>query len=78
MLCQLGGFHRRSYLLNGSVYSRWANSVCFHLHSSIGEQLDSYLVLADADAEFEIFPVLASKIKAFFVYMSVASKKASI
>ncbi len=57
-------------------------SINFHLHGSIGKQCDSYLVLALADTEVEIFQLLASKthrvkLQLFFVYMCIASEKAS-
>ncbi len=48
-----------------------SNSYC--LHNSINEQCDSYLALADA--EVEIFWLLAHKTQFFFVHTSVASKK---
>ncbi len=55
----------------------------FQLHSSIDEQGDSDLAIALADAEVEIFQLLACKMQRvesqlFFVYTSVASKKADI
>ncbi len=51
----------------------------FSLHGSVGEQHDSYLALAFAGAEVEIFQLLASKIAAFLRLHALcyASKKVS-
>ncbi len=77
----------RTHNLNNNLISSVSNVneaiafTSFHSHGSVGQQRDSYLSLADA--EVENFQPLASKMQLvksqlFFVYMSVAGKKASI